>query len=409
MVIQKWGNPGKITARGYRDAEANWTIDEMYAKFLEDYKKVNEEKKYKRMSDPKTMFPTNLWLHIPNLQLFRKTFKIVTKLSNGYWKWKYHTPAVPDCHGISMQRGSVSVSHQEIVYDIFAAYNDEKSRIIHPKYRGFDAPPIQVLDAEFCPVKRQKILHGGAKQTSEPVRYAYPIVSQRVYAKELLFTDRYCTCDKCKAYAKAQGKRRRRRPVADYMKCAHPVVAKEHMKSAFGIDMPGIKLHYPYSRYVLGGKGRFKNLPFKSLETRTHQRMNYKGKFAVIEVQGKTLEGKRLRNWKTGTGAAIIGEITMTSAKKITSNREWISLFSKHILEQPLDSKSDAVPDFRRANLSFFARHEYDHKRQLYTKKSKRKKSTKKKSTRKKSTKKKSTRKKSTRKKSTKKHTKKRK
>ena len=71
--------------------------------------------------------------------------------------------------------------------------------------------------------------------------------------------------------------------------------------------MNALKLHYPFSRYLLGGLPGFEQYPRKSIETRSHIQFDLSGKkFAIVETQGKTKYGKE--NIR-GTGARIIGTV----------------------------------------------------------------------------------------------------
>jgi hypothetical protein len=73
-------------------------------------------------------------------------------------------------------------------------------------------------------------------------------------------------------------------------------------------DVDGLKMHYPYSRYLFGGSDRYACCPAKTVETRTHMRFDLSGRtLAVVETQGPTAYGrKHIR----ASGASVIGVVT---------------------------------------------------------------------------------------------------
>ena len=83
--------------------------------------------------------------------------------------------------------------------------------------------------------------------------------------------------------------------------------ASSIMKCVHG-DMDGLKLHYPFSRYLFGGIGKYKHYPCKSVETRGHIRFDISNRtMAIVETQGNTSYG---RKHIKAAGASVIGVVT---------------------------------------------------------------------------------------------------
>lgn len=99
----------------------------------------------------------------------------------------------------------------------------------------------------------------------------------------------------------------------------HPIAvsangASPFIRGAHG-DLDGLKMHYPYSRYLFGGQGAYTGYPVKRLETRTHVRFDLSGRtMAIVETQGPTRYGRR---HITGKGARVIGVVTFGPHRRV--------------------------------------------------------------------------------------------
>ena len=94
---------------------------------------------------------------------------------------------------------------------------------------------------------------------------------------------------------------------ADVLPDAIPISANgasPFIRNALG-ELNGLKMHYPFSRYLFGGQKGFEQYPQKKVETRTHLRFDLSNRtMAIVETQGRTSYGKK---HITAANARVIG------------------------------------------------------------------------------------------------------
>ena len=128
-------------------------------------------------------------------------------------------------------------------------------------------------------------------------------------------------------------------PVVDATPLAEPIPISAYGASPFIKDaldgMRGLKLHYPFSRYLLGGSPGFERYPRKTIETRTHIKFNLCGQtFAIVETQGNTKFGKKTIG---GKGARIIGTVTFADKRILYGVQEHLDAdASRHLLDEKI-------------------------------------------------------------------------